>query len=340
MSMNWMKASICGVVALSVITIGYGATASAASRHWSGDAVSNSNWNTTANWSDGTPLSGDTLVFSNNKSQTTLSQSTNTISPLYLKKIILNGSTTNGYDISGTTIHISDEITSESLGVSTSRFGANIYADAPIDIVANRNANHVHAGNIYTSTHNLYFRSYLDSTNTFTGSVSGIGASKVYVTGQYNQEGIVSFGRTTNIKQPVVVREGGYLELEGKTGPLTMQSGKMKPKGCSYVDGFKSSGGAYYLDMKGSPSCNNFGKMYVTGTVAVSRSNLITRLMLNSGYVPEKGINYILISNDGTDKIIGNFSGLTEKDTFTVGDYTFRITYKGGTGNDIVITRI
>lgn len=42
-----------------------------------------------------------------------------------------------------------------------------------------------------------------------------------------------------------------------------------------------------------------------------------------------------IIDNDGTDTVVGAFSGLTEDATFTLGDAVLRISYSGD-GNNVV----
>lgn len=49
---------------------------------------------------------------------------------------------------------------------------------------------------------------------------------------------------------------------------------------------------------------------------------------------------YTIIDNDGTDPVYEGFAGLPEGATFYAGDEKFGITYKGGDGNDVVLTRL
>jgi len=53
-----------------------------------------------------------------------------------------------------------------------------------------------------------------------------------------------------------------------------------------------------------------------------------------AGTLPE-GTAYTLIDNAGTSPIVGTFKDLPEMSLVSVGGYNFRITYIGGTGNDI-----
>ena len=48
--------------------------------------------------------------------------------------------------------------------------------------------------------------------------------------------------------------------------------------------------------------------------------------------------NFVLMDNDGADAVVGNFSGLAEGATTVIGNRFFTLSYKGGTGNDVVLT--
>ena len=57
--------------------------------------------------------------------------------------------------------------------------------------------------------------------------------------------------------------------------------------------------------------------------------------------LPAPGQAFVLIDNDGTDPVSGTFAGLPEGAGLTgagfSGSVPFRITYAGGTGNDVVV---
>lgn len=46
---------------------------------------------------------------------------------------------------------------------------------------------------------------------------------------------------------------------------------------------------------------------------------------------------FTIIDNDGTDAIVGTFNGLPEGSKYILGAVTFRVTYAGGDGNDVVL---
>jgi Ca2+-binding RTX toxin-like protein len=54
--------------------------------------------------------------------------------------------------------------------------------------------------------------------------------------------------------------------------------------------------------------------------------------------IPPLGTTFTIIDNDGTDSIVGTFKGLAEGTTLTVDGRMFAISYRGGDGNDVVLT--
>ncbi len=61
-------------------------------------------------------------------------------------------------------------------------------------------------------------------------------------------------------------------------------------------------------------------------------------LSVTAGQYLAVGNVFTIINNDATDAVSGIFVGLPQNSTFTVGNYTFRISYTGGTGNDVTLT--
>ncbi len=73
----------------------------------------------------------------------------------------------------------------------------------------------------------------------------------------------------------------------------------------------------------------------VDGTVALAGG-----LGVSLGFTPTAGQTLVLINNDGTDPVAGTFAGLPEGATVTAGVHSMRISYVGGTGNDVVLTAV
>ena len=59
---------------------------------------------------------------------------------------------------------------------------------------------------------------------------------------------------------------------------------------------------------------------------------------LIGGYANAEGDIIVLIDNDGTDPIVGEFAGLPEGSLVSFGGFSGQISYQGGDGNDLVLT--
>jgi autotransporter-associated beta strand protein len=76
------------------------------------------------------------------------------------------------------------------------------------------------------------------------------------------------------------------------------------------------------------------------GIVATGLVNLGGTLTVNLVHPPFDGSTFTIIDNEGTDAVNGSFTGLPEGSILTLSGINFQITYKGGTGNDDVISAI
>src|SRR5256886_14470272 len=79
----------------------------------------------------------------------------------------------------------------------------------------------------------------------------------------------------------------------------------------------------------------SYDQINVAGTVNLSGATLSGVV----GFAPAAGTTFIIINNDGSGAVIGTFSGLAEGAAVTLSGQTFTISYVGGTGNDVVLTR-
>ncbi len=73
---------------------------------------------------------------------------------------------------------------------------------------------------------------------------------------------------------------------------------------------------------------------------AVTVSQAVLGLALKDGYKPPLNGSFLLVNNTGTQPITGTFDGLPEGSILTVGKYTFKVSYVGGDGNDLVLTNV
>ena len=83
-------------------------------------------------------------------------------------------------------------------------------------------------------------------------------------------------------------------------------------------------------------SATSFDQLGVTGTVTLSNATL--GLTLANGITLPVNTNFKIIDNDGADAVDGTFANLPEGATLIVDRYTFTVSYRGGDGNDVVLT--
>jgi len=80
-----------------------------------------------------------------------------------------------------------------------------------------------------------------------------------------------------------------------------------------------------------------FDQLIVNGTVSLAGALSTT---LFGGFIPSIGNSFKIIDNDLNDPVLGTFANLDQNATFSLGGYTFQISYTGDTGNDVVLTVI
>ena len=100
-----------------------------------------------------------------------------------------------------------------------------------------------------------------------------------------------------------------------------------------------NSGGIYEVEIGGTTDGVDHDQIDVTGTVDVSGATL----NLTLDYVPANSDTLVIIDNDDTDAVTGEFVTLPDGTIFDLvsttdgNTYTFEIDYQGGTGNDVVL---
>jgi acetyl esterase/lipase len=74
--------------------------------------------------------------------------------------------------------------------------------------------------------------------------------------------------------------------------------------------------------------------LHVTGSVTLGGSLVV------DGADSALGSTFIIIDNDGTDAVIGTFDGIPEGGTVLSDSRLYRVSYRGGDGNDVTVTRV
>jgi hypothetical protein len=145
----------------------------------------------------------------------------------------------------------------------------------------------------------------------------------------------------------ITVMSGGTLKGTGTitSGLWVNDGGHVAPgnsPGCLTVDTVQIDG-EYQFELGGVDACTGYDQIKVMNATQTSPTTVLgaTSVLTTSrynGYTPKQADTFTLISVAGTQPVQGTFSGLPEGATFDQNGITFKITYKGGDGNDVVLT--
>ncbi|WP_421724478.1 hypothetical protein [Bauldia sp.] len=169
----------------------------------------------------------------------------------------------------------------------------------------------------------------LSGTNTYSGQTN-INAGTVQVDG-------------SAINSAVNVGDGGTLAGTGAVGMVTVESGGTVSPGASAgtltTDAIDFKGGSVFaVEIGGTGAGVDYDVMAVTGAVDLEKPTL--SLSLTGGFDPAFGDAFEIIDNDGDDPVTGSFASLAEGGQFVSDGRAFSVTYRGGDGNDVVVTAI
>ena len=330
----------------------------AATKTWTG-AGTDANWGTAANWMDNTPpVANDDLVF-----PAAAAQQTNNNNLAFLttfRSITVEGGT---YTFTGNTFRLTNGMTVSS---GTQTFNVNVTLSVAQTITTGTGA-----------TVTFLILTLINQPVTIDGTgIVGIGLisgfGNIIKSGQGIGAIIASAGYTgsitindgifvvdANIPSSAVTIQGtpplgitipalSGLGGTGTVGPTTVTSGGISagtltsPTGILNISGsitFTSNAG-YLCKLGGTtPGANGHDQLNVTGTVTLNDALLAP--LPWAGFQPAIGDTYVILSNDGSDPINGTFANLPEGASFAGPLNTaFQITYHGGDGNDVAITRV
>lgn len=137
------------------------------------------------------------------------------------------------------------------------------------------------------------------------------------------------------------VGTGGILKGTGVLKYLSVNTGGIvapgHSPGCLTVTGFGLTG-TYQAEIGGTTPCTGYDQIKTSDTVNLDATTSVLQVLLYGGFVPKVGQSYTIISNGSSSPISGTFTGLPEGATYTNQGVTYKVTYKGGDGNDVVLT--
>jgi hypothetical protein len=336
---------------------------------WVGDV--DANWGTNiglnTNWSgDVLPHNGDSLVFPANGLHKT---NTNNMSGLTLADITISG---NPYVIGGNAVTLTDNLTDSSpstgavislpINLSNMFHISHVFfaSGHPLSPTIIRGVIGETGGQAYLGIAGGGPLEFESSGNTYTGFTQVSDAQLLlHCTGP----GAATFGNLELINGGVV-RELGNNQIYD-LGQVTMSlpgvGGQLSMNGFSDIVGSVQidAGGQLVLNAD-SAGGGNLGRLdtgllsVVNGTVhmrvvdAINSDRIIAYSVQLGGSLDltgppmnlPLGTTITLIDNQSSNAVSGTFSGLPEGAILGVGGESFVLSYIGGTGNDVVLTRV
>ena len=185
------------------------------------------------------------------------------------------------------------------------------------------------------------------------------GAGTLVITGSGNTQAstLVNGGSLIQLGSdnvPVSIQSGSLFQGTGKSGNVTINFGQAgvvnagvgsKNVGILNTGAFTlaSSSGVLGVDLNsqanGAPAAgNDYDQINVQGNVLLTNN---PALSLSVNFNPTLiGTKYTIINNDGSDAVVGTFAGLAEGATVSNNNYSYRISYVGGDGNDVTLTAL
>lgn len=108
--------------------------------------------------------------------------------------------------------------------------------------------------------------------------------------------------------------------------PGIINSGSLTLSAGTFVD----------IELNGTTAGTGYDQINVTGTVDLGGATL----NVATGFSPSTGNTFTIINNDLGDAVTGTFQALPEGTVFFIGSNSFKISYVGGDGNDVVLTSV
>lgn len=199
----------------------------------------------------------------------------------------------------------------------------------------------------------------LNTTHNFEGTINGtigvekVGAGTLTFTGEhtYSSATIVKSGKlqlrnnatTGAFYSPVTVVAGAFGGTGRSVQSVTIGTGSgtgaaLEP-GDNGVGAFTTTAAVTLLQDATWKEEISFSALQADQLIAGSimlNNAILSCIPTTAGALPV-GASFVIASNTGTLPVNGTFASLPEMSLLTTGGYAFRITYRGGDGNDIVL---
>ena len=344
---------------LSLIIFFTAVNSFSAVKTWDGGGA-DGNWATAANWvGDVAPAAGDSLVFPTTAARYA---TVNNQSSFVFSSVTIEGA---NYTIGGNTLNLTNGLI---VNGGTQALNTLVVIAGSQTFRAAQGSTVTIAALFLASGFPNPFVLTLDGAGGFgigiitgTGSLTknGLGASLIASAGNYNGAVMLNDGVLVvdaAIPNSRVTINGGSLGGEfgfsgfggtGTVGATNVTAGVISAGTLTSPTGILNTGnltfganGIYAVKISGTTAgAGGHDQLNVTGTVTLNNARLVP--VPFGGFRPVIGDSFTILRNDGADPVNGTFLNAPENSVFAGALNTaFRITYRGGDGNDIVITRV
>lgn len=170
----------------------------------------------------------------------------------------------------------------------------------------------------------------LGGTNTYLGSTA-ISGGTLWVDGLQAQSTVLADTGTT-------LKGSGTVGPIYFVGPSTSFMPGSSPGilTCGGLAPIAPASGTVYVELNGVTAGTGYDQLDVRGPVNLTGMSLNASL----GFTSTVSNQFIIVANDGADAVTGTFTGLPQGKKLYLGQELFQISYTGGTGNDVVLTRL
>ena len=342
---------------LIFIAFAFSTNAFSAVRTWDGGGADN-NWTTAANWeNDVAPVASDDLVFPAAAAQ--FSTNNNFFILTTFRSLTING---GSYTISGNPFRLTNGLIIgggvQAINTSIATSGAQTFSAANTSL-ATVAVLSVGSGGLTIDGDGGFGIGLISGSGAIIKN--GLGACLLAAATGYSgaitlNDGI--FVADANVPNSTVSINGGTIGSgefgfsgfggTGTVGATTVTAGVLSagtltsPTGILNVNNGLTftANGIYACKIGGAAAgMNGYDQLNVTGTVSLNNARLVP--IPYGTYQSAIGDSFTILKNDGTDAIVGTFLNAPEGTVFGGALNTaFRITYRGGDGNDVVITRV
>lgn len=299
----------------------------AAILQWNGGAAGSRNWNAVNHWDapmgPAIPQAGDALTFPVLPDADAKVCLNDLVADLAFASLAIQD---GGYVISGTAFALTDGLSANG---GNSEIQCSLSLAGPQTWTVASGASLFVSGGVFGAA----------------GSLLKIGEGELRIAGPSVFSGSVTVSAgalslESGLPDSAVVVNGGSFAAASPIHSLAASSGLISPGGLNsgmveVADGLTlNSPASLRIDLTGAVAGAEYDQLSVDGTVTVGGS---LQIIVPNSYVPAATDLFVIVENDGTDPIHGAFTDLTEGSVLAAGRLRFRISYSGGTGNDVVL---